>query len=201
MEKKIYLILLASGLSKRFGENKLLLEINNKYLYRYVLEAYSKIDFYKKIIVSKYEEILDYARKSTDFITVYNDEAELGVSSSIKKAVSYIKESKDFDENTGFMFAVCDQPLTRTETIIKLIEAFNEEDKGIIVPFCNNNMYNPKIFSSKYSDELLDLSGDNGGKTLIKKNMSDLFYVIFNNEEEFFDIDTRENFELIKYRI
>ena len=75
---------MASGLSRRFGENKLLVEIDGKAMINHVLENVAQ--FLKKhpekgtaIVVSSYDEILAKGR-SLGLATLKNNQPELGQS-------------------------------------------------------------------------------------------------------------------------
>ena len=48
---------MASGASKRFGENKLLYSFNGKKLYRYLIDELVTLTKYQIIVVTSYEEI------------------------------------------------------------------------------------------------------------------------------------------------
>ena len=56
-------IIMASGLSKRMGENKLLLKYKNIPLVEHVLKEIKKCDFNEVILVSQYEEVLNLGKK------------------------------------------------------------------------------------------------------------------------------------------
>ena len=50
------------------------------------------------------------------------------------------------------------------------------------------------IFPSRYREKLLELSGDTGGREIIKYE-TDLNFAEFKNQTEFLDIDTKEEFD------
>ena len=50
-------IIMASGFSKRMGENKLLMKYNNKFLIEHTLDIISKCNFNDKVIVTQYDTI------------------------------------------------------------------------------------------------------------------------------------------------
>ncbi len=56
-------IIMASGLSKRMGENKLLLKYKDKTIIEYVFDEISKVEFKEVIVVSSYDEIKDISKK------------------------------------------------------------------------------------------------------------------------------------------
>ena len=76
-------IIMASGFSKRMGENKLLMKYNNKFLIEYTLDVISKCSFNDKIIVTQYKRIKEIGEK-LNFKVVINEHANKGQSESIK---------------------------------------------------------------------------------------------------------------------
>lgn len=191
------LILMASGLSKRFGKNKLFVDFKDKPLFEHALQIYSDIDeITSKVVVSQYEKVLCEGEK-LNFIPVFNSESKLGISKSITHGLESLGYKKDIDytddRNSGIIFAVCDQPLLQKETIKRLISAYKNSKKGIISLRYGTRNGNPKIFSKKYISELFKLTGDMGGKQIINKHSKDILFVNASKESELFDIDTVED--------
>jgi molybdenum cofactor cytidylyltransferase len=190
---KIDLILLASGNSNRFKGNKLLAEVNNKPMYINVIEKISKIDFNKIILVTQYEEI-KVALVKQPIQIVMNKNSELGISHSIKLAIKTDMEAE------AYMFMVCDQPFISLQTMETLIYRFQKSNKGMACVEYESKLGNPTIFSGKYRNELLNLKGDIGGKSIIKKHLDDLERVPIINQVEMMDIDTREDLYSLDFK-
>lgn len=192
---KINLIVLGAGNSKRFNGNKLLAKIKDKPMYMHIVENILDLNLNKIIFVTQYEEIrkklLDY-----NIHVVMNEKSELGISHSIKLGI----EADDTCD--GYLFIVSDQPFIKAESIQALIDRFIKSDKGMACVEYNNKLKNPTIFSKKYKEELLQLQGDVGGKSVMKKHLDDLERVQICNELELIDIDTKEELEnIIKLRL
>ncbi len=181
---KIALILLASGGSKRFGENKLLYKIDGVELYRYIIDATSEIPFFQKIIVTQYDEILN-DELLLDYIKVKNQNPQLGISNSIKLGVEACSDQID-----AFCFSVCDQPFMKAETIEGLVKGFTQSGKLIGCLKHGEDFGNPNIFSKCYKQALLELKGGSGAKSIIKsQKQSDIFFYNVTDKTELFDID------------
>lgn len=185
-KSKIALILEAAGDSRRFGSNKLLhpLDDGSPMISRILGVVRTSDDaglFYCKILVTQYYEV---ATMANDFAIVRNEHPEYGISHSMQLG---IEASGDAD---AYMFCVCDQPGIKVSTIEKLVRAYEESDAGIVSLSWKGKMCNPKIFSSKYRDELMTLSGDVGGRQIIKDHEDDLLLVEADSESEVRDIDT-----------
>lgn len=178
-------IVLASGLSKRMSQNKLLMKLNGIEIYRYILDTIKqcKDTFYEIIVVAKDDEILRYA-ENLEFKIIENNISHLGQSASIKLSLENIKRAD------GYMFFVSDQPFIKKETIMKLYDSFNENQDKIIMPCYNGMRGNPVIFPHEFKEELLSLSGDVGGKIIINKHTDDTVKINIQSDNEHIDIDT-----------
>lgn len=187
----ISIIVMASGLSKRMGENKLLLDFNGKKMYEYVIDAVKKCNVKQKIIVSAYDEILDYCN-NTDLICVKNNESNLGQSVSIVLGVS--KANTD-----GYMFMPCDMPFITADIINEICEHFVKDTDKIIVPQINGKNTMPTIFSHIFRSELLSIQGDIGGREIIKAHKDKVKYIDVSKKKCLVDIDTKEDVK--KYKI
>ncbi len=137
-----------------------------------------------KIVVSKYQEIKEYVL-SKNMIYVENPQSELGISTSIILGISESEKS----ESDYIMFMVCDQPYTKSSTIENFIKSFLKSDKGIGAVAFEKSMGNPCIFSWKYLEDLKKLSGDIGGKKIIKENLDDVYIYEVSTKKELEDID------------
>lgn len=185
-------IVMASGLSKRMDQNKLKMVINNKFIYEYIFYAIKNLIgcFKEVIVVVKDEDILEKANEM-GFKAVKNEFSHQGQSMSIKLG---IQSSYEVD---GYMFFVADQPFIKEDTIKKLINTFETNNKSIIMASYNGVNGNPVIFPKMFKEQLLNLKGDTGGKVIIKNNEDKLIKVHIQSDDEFIDIDTIEDYERV----
>lgn len=187
-------IVMASGMSKRMNSDKLLMKIKDKHIFEYVLETISTCDFYDITVVARDEEVLQKSR-AMGFNVVKNEEYEQGQSRSI---ILGMEKSKSAD---GYMFFVADQPFLSCETVNILLDSFEKNQDCIIVPRCKDMLRNPVIFPHVFREELLMLQGDNGGKAVINKNKEKIFFMDFESDEDFMDIDTVEDYEKVSKKV
>ena len=181
-EPKIAVILEAAGNSTRFGSNKLLhIMDDGRPMIASIFDAVRPLDVYKKILVTQYDDIAEMA---AGFDVVMNDRPDLGISRSMQLGLA---AAGDAD---AYMFCVCDQPGLSTSTIKKLIEAYKKGTAGIVSLAWQGKMCNPKIFSSRYREELMKLSGDTGGRQIIASHEDDILPVEAESEDEVKDIDS-----------
>ena len=195
---KISAIIMASGKSERMGTNKLLLEYRGMTFIENTLEKVLKENFYEfAIVVSDKKvkrKVQDYIKNlETDEKKIYivdNKKSEKGQSESIKIGL------KTLGKCDGYMFFSCDQPFLTSDTIKKILKNFNPEK--ITIPEYNGKRSLPVIFGENFKEELLKLEGDTGGKTVISNHPDKIRTVEIENSDEGKDIDTKEDYEMLK---
>ena len=117
-----HILYLAGGNSRRFGENKLLYELEGKPLYRYGLDMLSSLiqtrDDCTLTVVSRYDEVLDGAQ-ACGVRAVYSPESEKGQSYTIRAGL----DALDVREGDFVVSVVADQPYLTADTVAKLLDA------------------------------------------------------------------------------
>lgn len=181
-------IIMASGFSRRIGERKLLLKINNKPIVEWVIDLVDTINFHEEILVYRDKEI-EAIGKKRGFKTVFNDKAIEGMSSSMKLGI--LNSSKKID---GYIFFTADQPFLDVKAIEKLMDSFYQGKGSIIVPRFEGQRGNPVIFHSKWRESLLDVKGDKGGRDIIKNNLNEVYFLDISSARQGMDIDTWEDY-------
>ncbi len=146
----------------------------------------ANVNFKEKILIGKDKFSFDLASKYK-FKYFKNSSSHLGQSQSV------ILGSKNATSD-AFMFIPGDMPFLTKDTFLKVIFEFEQKDM-IIVPTLNDRPSPPIIFPRRFQNELLLLSGDNGGREVLKKNKYIKIYVT--QSQEFSDIDTQEDLKNI----
>lgn len=186
---KINAIIMASGLSNRMGKNKLLMKLDNKFIFEIIFDKIKNIrEYFYEVIVIASEDIILKSAISFGFKSVLNENSHLGQSVSVKLG---IKNSQEVD---GYMFCVADQPFIEIYTIKNLLNVFKENSEKIIVPTFEGKNKNPVIFPKSLKDDLLKIDGDVGGRIVIKSNLNKVLRVCVESEDEFIDIDTIQDY-------
>jgi len=191
----IYGIILAAGEGKRMGKVKLSLPLGDKQLIEWVLQAakLTPLDKYFLVVRPEDKEMIKTGEKWGAEI-VLNSEYKSGMSSSIKKALLQISS----EELVGFFVLLGDQPLINPSLLFKMLLAFTPDKKEMIVPFYKDRQGNPVFFDGYWKDELMKLSGDVGGKVLIKAHPERIKRFKISDESILLDIDREEDYEKIK---
>ncbi|MGB3365896.1 MAG: NTP transferase domain-containing protein [Acidaminobacteraceae bacterium] len=184
-------VIMCSGLSKRMGQNKLLMTLSGKIIVEYVIENVIKSDFDEVIMIYGDDKLKNIADKY-DIQAIHNPLREKGQSEAIKLAV------RNAGIHSGISFFMGDQPLLRTETINLLLNEFCKTKKNIIMPTYNGVVGAPVIFPLSLSEEFLKLEGDVGGKAVINSNVELISKIEIKDVRESMDIDNKEDLEKLE---
>lgn len=186
---KINLVILAAGNSSRFPTNKLLYKFHGKPMIQYTLEKGLQLPFHKRIIVTQYEEIEEFA-KDFHYQLIRNKNPEEGISQSMKLG---LKQCMDSDYT---MFLVADQPYLKVSTLQAMMK--HCDNKHIICASYQGQYRNPILFPSNLYKELFTLQGDKGGSQLLHRYKHNIICIAC-DKEEIEDIDTIEDVKVFGF--
>ena len=150
------LILLAAGYSRRFGDRKLLAEINGTPLYRFSLDKIRKLS--EKLgdttilVVTSYPEIEAYCRKQSVTVIKNDGTDNTGIASSIQKAVKYLETQECAVEGSrkADVFFTADQPGLDENEVWMFLNQYASQNKKIGTMECKNIWRSP-IVQNYYS--------------------------------------------------
>ena len=182
-------VILASGYAKRMGMQKLLLNVDGMPMIERVLKTVKASDI-KEVILVYHDERIKAIGDQYNVKTVYNPTPQDEQSASIRLGVA------EADPDTeGFMFFVGNQPFLQVEVINALLTSVKKEKKCIVVPLYDGLKGNPVTFHSKYRNELLSVSGNEGIKEFIGGHIKDVSHINFINPIFQKGMDTWEAYE------
>lgn len=197
--QRILCILMASGQSRRFGnENKLLHIYRGKPLYFWQLEALEetgrrlkKILEVAKIkmdiaVCSCYDEICEEAARR-GHRALKNLRAAYGIAETVRCGVA-AAVAEDYD---AVAFFAADQPDFTAADAERMIREYVLSGKTMACAF-SDHPANPGIFGRRWFPELLRLSGDRGAMQVLKKHPGDVHYYVV-KDAKLKDVDTQED--------
>ncbi len=126
---------------------------------------------------------------------VMNPDSSGGISSSILVGLGAIDRNSE-----AVLFGLADKPFISVATIDRIIESYQTSRIGIVIPVYRGRRGNPVLFSRDFFDELGTLSGDVGGKAVIRRHADSVREVEVDDDGILVDIDTRADFEKAKAR-
>jgi molybdenum cofactor cytidylyltransferase len=190
-------IVLGAGKSERMRRSKLNLPLGSKKLIEWVLESVtlSLLDEIFLVIKPDDKNITEIARKWNVKI-VYNPDYKKGMSTSIQKAL--IKLDTQDKEIDGFCLILGDQPFINHKIINQLIKNFTRGKKEIVVPYYQGNRGNPVLFDMEWKKDFMEITGDTGGRVLIRKYPDHIKKVDILDKGILFDIDREEDYSKAK---
>lgn len=185
------IILMAAGIGRRFGSNKLLAPFHGRPLWEYAweraVEAKKELGI-KVLMVSGYQPLL----QAPEVIPVCNDLPLLGASHTVRLGV---KEAEKLGMQYA-VFMVSDQPMLKTSSLKRLIEA--REPGKIVCLSKDGRAGNPVVFHRDFFPELLALTGDRGGKMVMHRHMDAVKWVEADEMSELTDIDTAASADAVQ---
>ena len=176
-------VILASGLGKRFGGNKLLISFQGTPLILHALRATEGI-FVKRVVVTRREDVAKVCRGAGVETVVHDlpfrsDTVRLGM-----EALGAVD---------GCLFCPGDQPLLRQETVAALARAFEREPEKIWRPCFKGRPGAPVLFPRWTFPELGMLPEGMGGGYVARKYPDMVRLMKIGDERELWDVDTPED--------
>ena len=184
---KIGCVIMASGMARRFGSNKLLHDFHGEPMMVRILRSTAQWDFAQRLVVTRHREVEAICRTAQVPCLLHDlprrsDTVRLGVE----------KLLADAPDLEGILFAASDQPCLSAQSIRNLCDAF-AADPAFIYRLCwNDTMGNPVIFPKSIFDALLHLPEGKGGGVILKAHPELVRTVSALDEKELIDCDTPE---------
>ena len=184
-------VIMASGLGKRFGGNKLMADFHGKPMIQRALDATEGL-FTRRVVVTRHESVAELCRQQWVEVVLHdlphrNDTVRLGLEA--------------LGNPECCMFLPGDQPLLRRETVAMLLENWKENPGSILRPVCEDTEGSPVLFPSWTFPELKDLPEGKGGGFVIKNHPDEVRRVSVADPFELADADTPQTLELLKQRM
>lgn len=198
-------IILAAGTSSRMGagRHKLLLPLANRPVLAHVIEATLASQARPIVVVLGHQE--DAVRTQLAawladpaIIVVNNPDYLQGMSTSMRVGIQtlmsygYMKSKSHVD---SALIILGDQPLITPHIIDALIHAHQTGDKGIVAPLYDGQRGSPVLFRSEFFPELLEVSGDEGGRTILQRHRAEVATIDLGNAAHRYDVDTWEAYQ------
>jgi molybdenum cofactor cytidylyltransferase len=186
----IWAIVLAAGESRRMGSPKMLLPYNDVTVIEQVIRNLMDADIDRVVVVlgANREEIMTVTRQY-DVFHCYNEEYRKGMLSSVKCGFYSLPQGC-----TGALIMPGDQPMTGPGEINRVIRAFLESDRGLVMAAHNGKRGHPLIVDLKYADEVLNLPEGEGLRLLAQSHPDDVLESDTDDSSVLRDIDTQEDY-------
>lgn len=190
-------ILLAAGTSSRMGNaNKLLLPIQGKTILQHTAEnvSLSRVDEIIAVIGEDAQETQKILQP-LNLTVVTNPDYAGGMSTSIRTGIQAVNPHSD-----AAIILLADQPNLQPQTIDRFVACFARREHKIVAAKFGKIIGNPVLFHRTFFADLLSLSGDVGGRAILKKYARQVTTVKIPSEDVC-DVDTPADFAYFKIAV
>jgi molybdenum cofactor cytidylyltransferase len=192
---KVAALVLAAGKSTRMGANKLLMDLHGAPMVTRTVAAIAASRAAPIIVVTGNDaDAVRAALKSENVVFTHNPRFADGMAASLKAGLAALPADID-----GVLVCLADMPAVTAGAVDKLIAALNPtEGRAIIVPTYQGKRGNPVLFARGYADEMMDLEGDAGARTLLSAHADAVYEVEMADAGILADADTPTAFAAIE---
>ena len=181
-------VIMASGLAKRFGSNKLLAEFRGKKMIEWILDVTEGME--PRVVVTRHREVEKLCRMR-EIEVVLHDQS--GRNDTVKLGLDYLlQKEKDL---AGCMFCPSDQPFLTRSSLETMLQKFQKEPGYIYRLGYGENTGTPVLFPRAFFLELQNLPQGKGGSYLLRQHEDRTQISPAESVYELQDIDTLEDWE------
>lgn len=179
------IVIMASGLGKRFGGNKLLADFLGKPVITWILDLLPQN--LSAVVVTRHEEVAELCWERRIPVLLHDLP---GKGDTIRLGTEYL--TAHLPDLDGIVYAVGDQPGLKSETLFALLASFEAAPDGIHRLCYGKKPGNPVIFPKTFFPALCALPKEAGGSVLIGANPDLVRFTQVSSPWELQDVDTPE---------
>jgi molybdenum cofactor cytidylyltransferase len=199
-------IILAAGSSSRMGggRHKLLLPLHDRPVLAHVLDAVLASQARPVVLVLGHQaeqvraHIASYATHP-DLNIIENTDYLQGMSTSMRLGIqalqSYGYMNSSNSEFDSALILLGDQPLITAQDIDTLTATYRTTGKRIVASTYEGKRGNPILFDAGLFPELLKVTGDEGGRSVLERHRDEIATVEMGNPLANIDVDTWEAYQ------
>lgn len=184
-------LILAAGSASRMKKAKMLLPWGNATI---LAKLVTEINYLHPVctclVTGYYHEAIVNSINTFGLTIIYNEKWEEGIGCSIRTGLSGMLQ--EYPDLSSLLIMVSDQPFVNKALLGNMIRLSVETEKGMVAASYENTNGTPVLFHQKYFDELLQLEGDKGAKSILLQHPHDVATIGFPLGA--IDIDTPEEY-------
>jgi molybdenum cofactor cytidylyltransferase len=186
-------VVLAAGLSRRMGRAKLLLPLEGRPVIRITVESVLAAGVAPVVVVTgtQHRELAE-ALAGLPVTLVNNPAPEAGQAGSIRIGIRALPHDTE-----AVCIALGDQPFVPSRVMTALLAALRTTSKAVVAPRYRDGRGNPVLFRRETFAELLEVSGDQGARSVIERDPSRVALVEFDDPMPQ-DVDTPEDYRRLR---
>ena len=187
--REIGCIIMASGLSERYGRNKLLEKLDGREIILHTAGSLTDAGL-SPLIVTRSKVVRDLAERD-GYRCILHD-------GPLKSDTIHTGLANLAPDRTGYLFIPGDQPLVRPESLKKMTEQFRGCPEKVVRLGFNGTAGSPVLFPVFCREKLMAYSGDRGGADVLRTERIPCDIVQAAFEWELWDVDTPESMDRIE---
>lgn len=194
--RRVIGIYLAAGKSSRMGTDKLRLSIGDTTLGSLALYAALQSQLERVVVVTRDEGVPSWAdslllaevlRSKTRYVQCAN--ADLGQAASLGTGL----QTARIYSPDAIMILLADQPFVTVHMLNELICCYDSSPRSYVAASYRGVKQPPVIIGKEWFDELVELSGDEGARKLLRRDESGLA-LEYSDPLLFYDVDTEQQY-------
>lgn len=186
---KIGAVVLAAGLSRRMGANKLMADIDGKPMVRHAVEAALAGGLDPVVVVTGHQpESVAKALVGLDIVLVHNGDYAGGLSTSLRRGIRAVPPDR-----AGAMVLLGDMPAITPALIRRAVAAFDSKSRAICVATARGRRGHPVLWGRQFFPEISALEGDTGARGLMERHAAQICEIEAESDAPLTDIDTPED--------
>lgn len=195
MSLRVSAIILAAGKSQRMGQPKMVLPWGETTVLGRVVEVFSEAGVQNLFIVTggdreKVDREISRLTNEFPITPVYNpDHEKSGMLSSILAGLNAIPEDAE-----AVLIGLGDQPQVEIATVKIILELFDQNRQGIIIPSYNHRRGHPILLDSDIVRELKNLRLESTLRDFLNTHQGEISYVTA-GISVLHDLDTPQDYE------
>jgi molybdenum cofactor cytidylyltransferase len=181
-------VVLAAGLARRMGRQKLLLQLQGKAVVRWAVERIAPHVDDVVVVTGQDDAAVREALAGLSARFAVNPTPQAGQGSSIAVGVAALKPW-----TRVVLIALGDQPRVPDPVVPALLDAFARGGKAIVAPVYRGTQGTPVLFAAELFPELKQLTGDVGARAVVNGAPERVERVLFDLPMPP-DVDTPEDY-------
>ncbi|MFA5383645.1 MAG: nucleotidyltransferase family protein [Eubacteriales bacterium] len=194
--ENISAIVLAGGYSSRMGDFKPLLQLGPYRAVEHAVLCFQRagIGDVRVVVGFRAEDVVEVV-KPLGASVVFNPDFPRGMFSSIQAGVRTLEPGVQ-----AFFMLPVDIPLITRITVEKIMDCGRPYYNGIIYPVFNGRRGHPPLITTRYKDEIIGGSDQDGLRGILAKHEHETFDIEVDNETVLLNMNTPEDYyNLLSY--